>query len=1305
MEPSSSSSARRWCSAAPRRGAAGKPVHCALSLVLTLFGIAVLFIAQDAQFLAAVQVIVYAGAIVVLFLFVIMLLGVDRAEDLRVDPLGSAPDRGIARRSPARPADGRGRLRRAVRSPATRQSAERRAPPGEPNINALARSLFSDYVFAFELTSAAAGDRGRRHSAARAGGRAVTRESRDDEVIQSRPRRRGTSLLGAVLFTIGCRLLVRRNPLVMFMCVELMLNAVNLTFVAFSRKLDDVGGQTSCSSCSSSPPPRSWSASASSCRSCAAARRHRRRHRDAEGLSDRARCRLADPCAAARRLPVILRRRPQARRAAGRLARHRRCRRARSSSPSSCSSTCCRSRPRTGPRSADAVRLAARSAAFTSTSAFLVDPLSITMCLFVTGIGALIHLYSIGYMHGDPKFSKFFLYLNLFVFSMLMLVLGDNLARDVPRLGGRRRLLVLPDRVLVHAARRRHGRQEGVRHQPRRRLGLHARDVPRVRARRHAQLPRHQLRRGSRAALAHVTATGDRAAAVPRRRRQVGPAAAVPVAARRHGRPDAGLGPDPRRDHGDRRRVPDVPHQPAAHRRPRRGLPTSIAVVGAVTALFAATIAVAQNDIKKVLAYSTVSQLGYMFLAVGSGAYVAAIFHMITHAFFKALLFLGAGSVIHGMHDEQDMRRMGGLRKYMPITAVTFIIGWLAIAGVPPFSGFWSKDEILVDRLGQEPRCSVVVGLVAALLTAYYMTRQVIMVFFGEARWDETPPPRHATAHGGRRPTAARARPPIMPAARTSRLAMRCRSWSWPSCSAVASEPAVQPRHEVPRRVARRRSSASAEHELDVTGRRRQSRLLHRRRRASALGGIVLAYLVYYRHKLKAGRAGGARPRLVLRRDRHRASWAGPAGSEPSSDVAWFDKHVIDGAVNGVGRLVRERRRRAAPAADRLRAQLRRSASRSAPSLLLGWFVVPRADRADRTSRILDRRSSLHAGASARVVVALLPKRRPELVTAGRAAVRRVAHRRAERSGLLVAFKTGERRLPVRRPPPLDPGSASRWHLGVDGISLFLVVLTGVLFPLAIARRRPAPRREAVLRVDAAARGRAASARSSRSTCSCSSSSSRSCSCRCTSSSAVGPRRPRLRRHQVLPVHDVRLGVHARRHHRDRVPAPAAARVGPFTFDLVAIADEPGDLASRPRDGCSSAFAIAFAVKVPLFPVHTWLPDAHTEAPTAGSVILAGVMLKLGTTASSASGCTCSRRRRVVLRAADGHARRDRHHVRRDRGDDAEDLKRLVAYSSVAHLASSSSAPSRSPRRACRAACCRWSTTASRPARCSSSSG
>lgn len=149
-------------------------------------------------------------------------------------------------------------------------------------------------------------------------------------------------------------------------------------------------------------------------------------------------------------------------------------------------------------------------------------------------------------------------------------------------------------------------------------------------------------------------------------------------------------------------------------------------------------------DIKKVLAYSTVSQLGYMFLAVGVGAYWVAIFHMVTHAFFKALLFLGSGSVIHGMHDEQDMRRMGALRKLMPITAGTMIIGWLAIAGIPPFSGFWSKDEILGKAWAMDAaqgKALWLVGTIVAVMTAYYMTRMVFRTFFGDELWKIAPVP------------------------------------------------------------------------------------------------------------------------------------------------------------------------------------------------------------------------------------------------------------------------------------------------------------------------------------------------------------------------------------------------------------------------------------------------------------------------------------------------------------------------------------------------------------------------------------
>ncbi len=167
-----------------------------------------------------------------------------------------------------------------------------------------------------------------------------------------------------------------------------------------------------------------------------------------------------------------------------------------------------------------------------------------------------------------------------------------------------------------------------------------------------------------------------------------------------------------------------------------------VAGVGAATALFAATIAFAQNDIKKVLAYSTVSQLGLMFLACGVGAYATGVFHVITHAFFKALLFLGAGSVIHGMHEEQDIQKMGGLKSRMPKTFLVFVAGWLAICGIPPFSGFFSKDEILWQAFSSS-HGSVLLwacGTITALMTAFYMTRLVVLTFFGEPRFEEAAP-------------------------------------------------------------------------------------------------------------------------------------------------------------------------------------------------------------------------------------------------------------------------------------------------------------------------------------------------------------------------------------------------------------------------------------------------------------------------------------------------------------------------------------------------------------------------------------
>ncbi len=383
---------------------------------------------------------------------------------------------------------------------------------------------------------------------------------------------------------------------------------------------------------------------------------------------------------------------------------------------------------------------------------FLADPLSITMALFITGIGTLIHLYSIGYMHGDPNFSKFFVYLNLFVFSMLMLVLGDNMLLTFLGWEGVGTCsYFLISFWFTKDANASAGKKAFVTN----RVGDWGFMVAMFLTFATVGSLSYTTVLERAPEIAPVTAT---AIALLLFVGACGKSAQLPLFV---WLPDAMAGPTPVSAliHAATMVTSGVYLMTRVSPILAQGYdwaPSIIAWVGVLTALFAATIAVAQTDIKKVLAYSTISQLGYMFLAVGSGAYVAAIFHMVTHAFFKALMFLGSGSVIHGMHDEQDMRRMGGLRKLMPITASTFIVGWLAIAGVPPFAGFWSKDEILLFAYDKSPALWAV-GLVTALLTAFYMSRQVFMVFFGEERWRDAPADDHSSeaadahdaAHGG----------------------------------------------------------------------------------------------------------------------------------------------------------------------------------------------------------------------------------------------------------------------------------------------------------------------------------------------------------------------------------------------------------------------------------------------------------------------------------------------------------------------------------------------------------------------------
>jgi NADH-quinone oxidoreductase subunit L len=373
-------------------------------------------------------------------------------------------------------------------------------------------------------------------------------------------------------------------------------------------------------------------------------------------------------------------------------------------------------------------------------AALLLDPLSMTMALFVTGVSALIHLYSIGYMKGDRDFAKFFVYLNLFVASMLMLVLGDNLLFTFVGWEG---VGVCSYWLIAHWFERPSAASAGKKAFLYNRLA----DVGFLLAvflvfERTGTLQYHgifahagAIDPASRTAicLLFFAAAAGKSAQLP----------LFPWLA------DAMEGPTP---------VSALIHAATmvtagvflmCRINPILALshPAQLVVasVGVVTAFVAATIGCAQQDIKKVLAYSTVSQLGYMFLAVGTGAYEAAIFLMVAHAFFKAELFLGAGSVIHGLDNEQDLKRMGNLRRWMPLTFATFVFGWLAIAGIPPLAGFWAKGDILDNAWARFPALWVI-GLVTAALTAYYMSRLSALAFWGDDRWREVLGARPAAA-------------------------------------------------------------------------------------------------------------------------------------------------------------------------------------------------------------------------------------------------------------------------------------------------------------------------------------------------------------------------------------------------------------------------------------------------------------------------------------------------------------------------------------------------------------------------------
>ncbi|GFO53630.1 NADH-quinone oxidoreductase subunit L [Geomonas sp. Red276] len=391
---------------------------------------------------------------------------------------------------------------------------------------------------------------------------------------------------------------------------------------------------------------------------------------------------------------------------------------------------------------------------FKADVAFLIDPLSALMLMVVTGVGSLIHLYSIGYMHGEEGFYRYFTYLNLFTFSMLLLVSGANLLLMFVGWEG----VGLCSYLLIgYYFHKKSAGDAGKKAFVMNRVGdfgfllglfllfYYMGATHNVWTVDFTELAKH----------ADLIPVGGVTTAICLCffLGATGKSAQIPLYT---WLPDAMEGPTP---------VSALIHAATmvtagVYMITRMNFvyiksPTAllvVACVGAATALFAATIGTAQNDIKRVLAYSTVSQLGYMFLALGVGAFGAGVFHLMTHAFFKACLFLGSGSVIHAMHhalhaehshaDPQDMRNMGGLRKKMPITFATFLIATIAIAGVPGFAGFFSKDEILWQAYANPfhgPLNIVLwgVGACAAGLTAFYMFRLVFMTFFGETRLSE----------------------------------------------------------------------------------------------------------------------------------------------------------------------------------------------------------------------------------------------------------------------------------------------------------------------------------------------------------------------------------------------------------------------------------------------------------------------------------------------------------------------------------------------------------------------------------------
>ena len=525
--------------------------------------------------------------------------------------------------------------------------------------------------------------------------------------------------------------------------------------------------------------------------------------------------------------------------------------------------------------------------------AFQFDALSAVMTLVVTGIGSLIHIYSWGYMDDEPHLWRFMGLLNLFMFAMLTLVLGDSILLMFVGWEG----VGLCSWGLI-----------GFWHDNHENTGAANKAFLVNRIGDFGVICGMFLLFWTLADSGHGTLVFREMAGVVHHLDgatlwgvsvatlvtlflflgATGKSAQIPLYV---WLPDAMAGPTP---------VSALIHAATMvtagvymigrlnflfAMAPFTG--EVIAFVGAATALFAATIGLAQYDIKKVLAYSTVSQLGYMFMAMGIGAYAAGIFHLVTHAFFKACLFLGSGSVIHAMHHEQDMRKMGGLRTYMPITFATFFISTLAIAGLPPLAGFFSKDEILWKAYLHNPVLWGI-GFAAAGMTAFYMFRQVFMTFFGECRADH-----HTQEHLHESPAVITV-PLVI-------LAIGAVTVGWLGIPAALGgsnhfEHWLEP---VFAAGAHGGGHGHGHHDLTV------EYMLMGASIGIALAGITLAYLMYNRQTIKpeffSEMGGGVPHRLIFNKYYVDEIYYGTvlAGTLAlSRALAWFDRVVVDGIVN-----------------------------------------------------------------------------------------------------------------------------------------------------------------------------------------------------------------------------------------------------------------------------------------------------------------------------------------------------------------------------------------------------------------------